>query len=134
MLATFVAGGRRRAASLVAVAAICAVLTSGQVAGAQEAPPGAHAAVAVGKRVVFVGDYETGDFSQWETCQSAVRNSSCAGVGTGDRSMQILPAPEAHQGSYAARSVAQTSRSGESDNASLAPTIKRKFSTCFAAE
>lgn len=58
-------------------------------------------AVPVGSRTVFIGDYETGDFSQWETCQSALSNTGCKTVGKGDRTMRIVPG--AHQGQWAAR-------------------------------
>jgi hypothetical protein len=57
--------------------------------------------VAVGRNVVFVADYETGDFSQWGTCQSALVNGSCDGVG-GDRAMKIVPADVPGGGRFAA--------------------------------
>lgn len=79
----------------------CALLAVGGVA--QAAPTMPSAPVPVGSREVFVGDYETGDFSQWGTCQSAVTNSGCDAVGRGNRSMRIVGAPDAHQGRFAAR-------------------------------
>ena len=118
VLIPVLAHGRRRAASLVAAVTTCAALASGQAAGAERvgyqsvgspssasAAAPAAAAVPVGSRVVFTGDYETGDFAQWQTCQSAVRNGSCRGVGQGDSAMQILPADRARQGRHAARFV-----------------------------
>ncbi|PVZ07991.1 polysaccharide lyase [Actinomycetospora cinnamomea] len=108
MLTPVLAHSRRRAATLFAAVTTCAVLTSGQAAGAEghgtRGGPSA-APVPVGSRVVFTGDYETGDFGQWQVCQSAVRNSSCDGVGQGDRAMQILPEEKARQGRHAARFV-----------------------------
>jgi hypothetical protein len=85
-LAGGVAGAAPAAATTTAVAA--------------EVAPGA---VPVGSRVVFVGDYETGDFSQWEGCQSAVTNSDCTSIGQGNRTMRIVSGAEAHQGRHAAR-------------------------------
>jgi len=61
--------------------------------------------VPVGKRVVFAADYETGDFSQWGTCQSALLNGSCAELGRGDRAMQVVEAPTPDGGRYAARFI-----------------------------
>ncbi|MGE3285922.1 MAG: polysaccharide lyase [Pseudonocardia sp.] len=58
--------------------------------------------VAVGRTVVFLADYETGDFSQWGTCQSALINGSCDEV-SGDRAMTIVPADVPGGGKYAAR-------------------------------
>src|SRR4051812_2617575 len=83
VLPTLLTGSRRssRVLATVAAALTSAALVAGQASGAEpEAGLGAasHAAVPVGSQVVFEGDYETGDFSQWETCQSAVRNSDCA--------------------------------------------------------
>lgn len=73
------------------------------LASAAEGPAAAPGVEPVGSRVVFTGDYETGDFSQWEGCQSAVTNSDCASIGEGNRTMRIVSGAEAHQGSYAAR-------------------------------
>ncbi len=42
------------------------------------APPPPAPAVPVGPRLLFVGDYGTGDFRQWGTCQWQNYNSSCA--------------------------------------------------------
>jgi hypothetical protein len=66
-------------------------------------PASAQAAdVPVGSRVVFVGDYETGDAGQWKTCQSRGYNGSCTGGGA-FYGMQILGGGEQRQGNYAAR-------------------------------
>lgn len=59
--------------------------------------------VPVGSTVVFLADYETGDFSQWGTCQSVVLNSSCTNVTGSDRSMQIVEDPVGRRSRYAAR-------------------------------
>ncbi|MDT7743316.1 MAG: hypothetical protein QOE59_2394 [Actinomycetota bacterium] len=101
-------GGSIRAGRALTGAALgCAVLAlGGGLAVAAPAPAPAPAptpaAVPVGSRVLFVGDYETGTFGQWGTCQSAVTNSSCASVGRGNRTMRIVSGADAHQGKYAA--------------------------------
>lgn len=59
--------------------------------------------VAVGDRVLFVADYATGDFSQWGTCQSALLNGSCTGLGNGDRAMRIIETPIPGGGRFAAQ-------------------------------
>lgn len=88
--------GRRR---LVGAALGCAVL--GLAGGVAAAPPASAAAgPAVVGREVFVGDYETGDFGQWDTCQTATVNSGCGGF-TGDRTMRIVT-DDVRQGRYAA--------------------------------
>ncbi|GAA4796676.1 hypothetical protein GCM10023200_35980 [Actinomycetospora chlora] len=58
--------------------------------------------VPVGPRELFRGDYETGDFSQWDVCQTATTNSRCAGFGRGDRTMRVVD-DDVRQGRYAAR-------------------------------
>lgn len=82
-------------------------LPTGPAAPAAPAPaaPAAPAAptVPVGRNVVFVADYETGDFSQWGTCQSAVVNGSCDEVGRGDRAMRIVEEAVPGGGRYAAK-------------------------------
>ncbi|GLZ48516.1 hypothetical protein Acsp06_47010 [Actinomycetospora sp. NBRC 106375] len=50
---------------------------------------------------VFVGDYETGNFAQWTTCQTATVNGECGGFGQGDRTMRIVT-DDVRQGRYAA--------------------------------
>ncbi len=65
------------------------------------APTTGRDGVPVGSRTLFTGDWETGDFSQWETCQSALTNGDCRQVGRGDRTMSIVP--DARQGRAAAR-------------------------------
>ena len=69
------------------------------VAAAAPAP----AAVPVGPRELFVGDWETGDFSQWETCQAKNLNGRCRNIGAGNEQMRIVEGAEARQGRYAAR-------------------------------
>lgn len=59
--------------------------------------------VMVGPLEIFVADYETGDFSQWGHCQSAVLNGDCTEVDGSHRSMQIVEDPDMHRGRYAAR-------------------------------
>lgn len=63
----------------------------------------APTAVPVGSRELFVGDYETGDFSQWQTCQAKNLNARCRTIGTGNDQMRIVEGAEAHQGRFAAR-------------------------------
>jgi hypothetical protein len=58
--------------------------------------------VPVGPRELFRGDYETGDFSQWDICQTATTNSRCSGFGRGDRTMRVVD-DDVRQGRYAAR-------------------------------
>jgi hypothetical protein len=65
------------------------------------APP-ANAAVPVGGRLIFVGDFETGDFSQWTQCQSRRYSGSCKGDGIESYGMRVTP-EDRRQGAYAAR-------------------------------
>ena len=60
-------------------------------------------AVPVGPRQMFVGDFETGDFRQWDVCQSKLTNGRCSSLGRGNRAMSIVDAPAARQGNHAAR-------------------------------
>lgn len=60
-------------------------------------------AVPVGGRQLFVGDWETGDFSQWQVCQSKLVNGRCSSIGRGNANMAIVDAPGARQGQHAAR-------------------------------
>ena len=60
-------------------------------------------AVPVGRRSLFTGDWETGDFSQWQVCQSKLVNGRCSTVGRGNANMAIVDAPGARQGQHAAR-------------------------------
>ena len=96
--------GDRRAASgrwRLAGAALGATVL-GLAGGLAAAPPAAGAeGPAVAGREVFVGDYETGDFGQWDTCQTATVNSGCGGF-TGDRTMRIVT-DDVRQGRYAAQ-------------------------------
>lgn len=64
---------------------------------------GVRNGVTVGGRQVFLGDWETGDFSQWGVCQSKLVNGQCRGVGRGNANMMITEAPDVRQGRYAAR-------------------------------
>ncbi|MGQ0572571.1 MAG: polysaccharide lyase [Pseudonocardia sp.] len=66
-------------------------------------PEPATPEVPVGSTVVFLADYETGDFSQWGTCQSALLNGSCDDLGGGDRTMQVVEAAAPDGGRFAAR-------------------------------
>jgi hypothetical protein len=68
-----------------------------------EEPAAASPPVPVGARELFVGDFDTGDFSQWQTCQAKGYNGRCRGIGAGNDTMRILEGADAHQGRYAAR-------------------------------
>lgn len=70
---------------------------------ASRATAAAPARVPVGSRELFVGDFETGDFSQWGQCQAKNLNKRCRTIGAGNDQMRIVPAPDARQGQYAAR-------------------------------
>jgi hypothetical protein len=50
----------------------------------------------------FVGDFETGNFSQWDVCQTVVLNSSCANYNGSHYSLQLSSTVK-RQGNYAAR-------------------------------
>ncbi|NMN96655.1 heparin lyase I family protein [Antrihabitans stalactiti] len=50
----------------------------------------------------FVGDYETGNFSQWPVCQSKVINDSCSNYNNANYSLMVQNSVK-RQGSYAAR-------------------------------
>ncbi|MGD9530409.1 heparin lyase I family protein [Pseudonocardia sp.] len=65
----------RRFALLAAATAATAALAAGVVAPAAAAAP----LVSSGSRTVFVGDYDTGDFCQWNTLQSVVQNGQACG-------------------------------------------------------
>ena len=79
---------------------------AGGVAGAPPAAAASHSALAAAAvpagPQLFVGDFETGDFSQWGTCQTATVNSGCAGFARGDRTMRIVT-DDVRQGRYAAQ-------------------------------
>jgi hypothetical protein len=62
----------------------------------------ASAAENVGSRVVFVGDFETGDFTQWSQCHNRQYRGPCDGHGVEFYGMQVLR-KGAHQGRYVAR-------------------------------
>ncbi|NMN96657.1 polysaccharide lyase [Antrihabitans stalactiti] len=53
-------------------------------------------------QVLFRGDFETGDFSQWSTCQSVVINDFCTDYKNSDQSLQVQT-DVVRQGRYAAR-------------------------------
>jgi hypothetical protein len=55
-----------------------------------------------GSRVVFVGDFETGNFSQWSQCQNRVYSGLCTDMPADFYGMQIINS-HARQGQYAAR-------------------------------
>jgi hypothetical protein len=68
-------------------------------------PPTTTPAPLPGRRVVFVGDYEPGNLSQWENCQTRNYNGDCGSstrIGPAPN-IAILGAPFAHQGGFAAR-------------------------------
>lgn len=56
-----------------------------------------------GATALFVADFETGDFSQWSTCQNAFMNRSCDGIDTAGHALDLVN--EARQGRFAARFV-----------------------------
>lgn len=60
--------------------------------------------VAVGKRVVFVGDYQTGNLSQWDTCQGKFINNSCGSRTSVNYSLAVV-ANGVRQGVNAAKFV-----------------------------
>ena len=62
----------------------------------------ANATVLTGSRVVFVGDYETGEFSQWNQCQNRKYSASCSRFRESFYGMQVETAIN-RQGRYAAR-------------------------------
>lgn len=62
----------------------------------------ANAAVPVGSRLVFAGDFETGDFSQWTQCQSRRYSGSCKSKRVAFYGMSVV-ADDHRQGAYAAR-------------------------------
>jgi hypothetical protein len=70
-------------------------------ATAPGAAPSPASAVPVGPRELFVGDFETGDFSQWNTCQAKGLNGRCRTIGAGNDQMRIVD--DARQGRHAAQ-------------------------------
>lgn len=94
----------RRAVPRAAVAAAITLLAGVGGAGPATASggpaPGPDAPV-IGEKVLFVGDYETGNFGQWQNCQSVRVNTGCPGMSS-DRSMRILSGADARQGRFAA--------------------------------
>jgi hypothetical protein len=58
--------------------------------------------VAVGSTLVFTGDFETGDFSQWTQCQNRSFSDRCAGYGGSFYGARVVD-QGARQGKYAAR-------------------------------
>lgn len=86
--------GRRGSRSALAVCVLVAL-------GMASATP-ANAAVPTGSRVVFVGDYETGDFGQWTDCQNERHSASCSRFRESFYGMQVQAAIN-RQGRWAAR-------------------------------
>ena len=64
---------------------------------------GSSSAVPVGSRVVFTGDYETGNFGQWGNCQSVIQNGSCGRYPGNHYSLRLVSDGGQRQGKYAAR-------------------------------
>ena len=62
----------------------------------------ANAAVPTGSHVIFVGDYETGDFSQWTHCQNRKHSAACSRRLESFYGMRVEETI-ARQGRYAAR-------------------------------
>jgi hypothetical protein len=69
--------------------------------GSAAAAPGGR--VPVGARVVFSGDYETGNFAQWGNCQSVIQNGPCSRYSGGHYSLRLVSGGGQRQGNYAAR-------------------------------
>jgi hypothetical protein len=80
----------KRGSVLVVLITVCLALTTP-----------AHAAVPTGSRVIFVGDFETGDFSQWSQCQNRRYSGSCKGERVEFYGMQVVG--DAREGRHAAR-------------------------------
>lgn len=59
--------------------------------------------VPVGSTVVYVGDYETGNFTQWSNCQNVYLNGPCSNIDPARYSATIVSGGEQRQGQYAAR-------------------------------
>lgn len=79
------------------------VVDPGEPSSGTQASSGTNSGVPVGGKVVFVGDYETGDAGQWKTCQSRDFNGSCPTDQSGFYGMQVLGGGQQRQGNYAAR-------------------------------
>ncbi len=78
----------------VGTAVLLAAVTAGFVQEAAAAP----GPVSVGARQVFLGDYDTGDFSQWSTCQWRGFNGDCKDWRpTGNRTAQVLNGGPGHE-------------------------------------
>lgn len=54
-------------------------------------PPAIPPIVPASAKSLFTGDFDTGDFSQWTTCQSVILNADCAGYNAKHYSMEIVP-------------------------------------------
>src|SRR5688572_29805751 len=100
----------RLRAGLVASAAVvllAACAGSGEPKSAPSAPAtstgggtATSPAVPVGSEVVFVGDFETGDFRQWSRCQNRIFSDPCHNMREDFYGMQIVSS-DARQGRYA---------------------------------
>jgi hypothetical protein len=82
---------------------IAVVLTAVLLSVATPTSAATTAAVAVGSRVVFVGDFETGDFSQWTQCQNRRFSGRCKSDHVEFYGMRVVGGTAVHQGHHAAR-------------------------------
>lgn len=82
---------------------IFVVLTAVLLSIATPASAAGSAAVAVGGRVVFVGDFETNDFTQWSQCQNRKFSGSCKSHHVEFYGMRVVGGTAVHQGHHAAR-------------------------------
>jgi hypothetical protein len=99
---------RLAATSAVVLLAVCSC------AGTRSGPPRSYAAptsgtatpasaaVPQGGWLIFVGDFEFGDFSQWTQCQNHVYSGPCKDMAADFYGMQVVRGG-ARQGKYAAR-------------------------------
>ena len=96
---------RGRWASRALVVAGCLALAVGVLVIPASTTRAAAAVSPPGTKVVFAGDYETGDLSQWNNCQTKNFNAPCGNrtvVGPAPN-IKIVGKPTAHQGNYAAQ-------------------------------
>ncbi|MCV2491519.1 polysaccharide lyase [Geodermatophilus sp. YIM 151500] len=99
---------RRRAvarllpAGLVALAVLTACTSEPARRPAPAPPDKDDGGLQVGSEVVFEGDYETGDFTQWTRCQNRKYSDPCADY-DGDFYGARIDDQEVRQGDYAAR-------------------------------
>jgi Polysaccharide lyase len=87
------------------IAALGALLLLGLVVGPTVSASAAPRPTPSAQNVIFTGDYETGNFSQWQNCQTKNYNADC-GTRTSfgpAPNMKIIGANRARQGRFAAQ-------------------------------